>query len=315
MIATPLFSIILPTFNRGGLLSVAIQSVIDQTYSNWELIIIDDGSTDNTKEAVESFILQDNRIQYLFQKHQERSVARNRGIEEAKGKFICFLDDDDYYLEHHLECFQQELQQIDSPLTILRTGFYRMKGEKKYPSDQYLESRDRHPVRFAAFHFCSACTLCVPKQFLYENSFPPAYRHWQDTHLILRLFAKFPFKQLPAYTYMYVHHENMGSRSIYMLVDAEERIQNNIDAIEDLFSKHGEQVNPFLPTGTRKRLISKKYLDHAHGALNAQQRILAWRLLTKSTESGGVYAMLWALSYMKFLLKNFAPKSYLEKLK
>jgi glycosyltransferase involved in cell wall biosynthesis len=91
---SPFFSIILPTYNRASFISKAIESVIDQLYNKWELIILDDGSTDNTKEIVLSF--NDDRIRYIYQENKERSAARNNGIRNAKGEYICFLDSDDY---------------------------------------------------------------------------------------------------------------------------------------------------------------------------------------------------------------------------
>ena len=98
-----LFSIILPSFNRAHFIQIAINSVIEQTYSSWELIIIDDGSTDNTKKVVSSF--EDKRIRYYFKENEEKSVARNLGIEKANGRYISFLDDDDYYHPQFLERF------------------------------------------------------------------------------------------------------------------------------------------------------------------------------------------------------------------
>ena len=71
-----LFSIIIPTYNRAGMISKAINSVLSQTYPNWELLIINDGSTDNTEEIINSF--KDNRIKYLYQKNSGKSAARNR---------------------------------------------------------------------------------------------------------------------------------------------------------------------------------------------------------------------------------------------
>jgi glycosyltransferase involved in cell wall biosynthesis len=97
------FSIIIPVYNREKLIQRAIQSVLDQTYENWELIIIDDGSTDSTAQIIKGN--NDNRIRYFFQKNAERSVARNNGILKANGEWICFLDSDDYFLSNHLLSF------------------------------------------------------------------------------------------------------------------------------------------------------------------------------------------------------------------
>jgi glycosyltransferase involved in cell wall biosynthesis len=99
---TPFFSIITPTYNRAHMLSKTIESVLEQTFTDWELIIVDDGSTDHTKELVDRFIQKDPRINYVYQENAERSAARNNGIRNAKGEYICFLDSDDLYEEQNL---------------------------------------------------------------------------------------------------------------------------------------------------------------------------------------------------------------------
>ena len=95
---------IVPTYNCESYLGEAIESVLTQTYQDFELIIVDDGSTDNTRQALEPYI---NRIIYLYQENQGESVPRNYGIRLPRGELIAFLDSDDFwlpaYLERHLE--------------------------------------------------------------------------------------------------------------------------------------------------------------------------------------------------------------------
>ena len=94
------FSVIIPTYNRAGLIGKAIDSVLAQTFADWELLIIDDGSTDNTRQIVEAYT--DRRVKYIYQENAERSAARNNGVAQAAGKYICFLDSDDYCLPDRL---------------------------------------------------------------------------------------------------------------------------------------------------------------------------------------------------------------------
>ena len=101
------FSVILPTFNRADFLTESILSVIAQTYNNWELIIVDDGSTDNTKKLVNKYCEIDYRIKYFYQENSERSAARNFGTSKAKGNWVCFLDSDDKFHKSHLEEFHK----------------------------------------------------------------------------------------------------------------------------------------------------------------------------------------------------------------
>ncbi len=97
-----LISVIIPTYNRKDFIIEAVESVLQQTYQNWEAIIIDDGSSDNTKAALTPF-LTDSRIKYFYQDNQGQSVARNRGISKSTGAYICFLDSDNKWLPKKLE--------------------------------------------------------------------------------------------------------------------------------------------------------------------------------------------------------------------
>jgi glycosyltransferase involved in cell wall biosynthesis len=96
----PTVSVIIPTYNRAGLLPSAIQSVLDQTYKNYEIIVIDDGSTDNTKEVIKPYL---DHITFLEADHGGPAHARNIGMKAAKGKYISFLDSDDLLIPYKLE--------------------------------------------------------------------------------------------------------------------------------------------------------------------------------------------------------------------
>lgn len=95
-----LVSIILPTYNRATFIEAALESVLAQTYANWECIIIDDGSSDNTKEILEKY--QDERFRYIYQENQGVSGARNTGIAETRGEVIALLDSDDVWMPNKL---------------------------------------------------------------------------------------------------------------------------------------------------------------------------------------------------------------------
>lgn len=99
----PTISVVLATYNRANYLPKAIQSILEQTFQDWELIIVDDGSQDNTFEIVNSYLEDFNNIRYLKQQNKKQYYAKNAGIQASFGKYITFLDSDDYYLPHHLE--------------------------------------------------------------------------------------------------------------------------------------------------------------------------------------------------------------------
>ena len=95
-------SIIMPAYNSSRWISDSIQSVFEQNYVQWELLIVDDGSTDNTKNIVKDF-LNDKRIKYFYQDNYGPAVARNLGISKASGKYLAFLDSDDLWKPNKLE--------------------------------------------------------------------------------------------------------------------------------------------------------------------------------------------------------------------
>ncbi|REK71818.1 glycosyltransferase family 2 protein [Paenibacillus paeoniae] len=100
----PLISIIIPTYNRAAILPTSIQSVIDQTYQNWELLVVSDRCSDHTQEVVESYCSSDSRIRFLVNDRTKGvGGARNCGLMNAQGACIAFLDSDDQWYPHHLK--------------------------------------------------------------------------------------------------------------------------------------------------------------------------------------------------------------------
>jgi glycosyltransferase involved in cell wall biosynthesis len=111
MTESPTVSVIIPTYNRYKFLGEAIQSVLDQTFASYEIIVVDDGSSDDSRSLVKRFAEQSDRIHYHYQDNQGVSVARNFGISKAKGKYIAFLDSDDLFLSTKLEKQAKYLQE------------------------------------------------------------------------------------------------------------------------------------------------------------------------------------------------------------
>ena len=107
MKTSPQLSVIIPTYNRAALIRKALESVLQQTFSNYEIIVVDDGSTDRTEDHVAQFVAErpaaEDRVRFFFQKNQGKSVALNYGLSEARGEWIAFLDSDDVWLPVKIE--------------------------------------------------------------------------------------------------------------------------------------------------------------------------------------------------------------------
>lgn len=124
----PLVSIIMPAYNSAGFIEQAIQSVQDQTYLNWELLVVDDASTDNTVLFVRKKVKQESKIKLLQNRENlGAGVARNLGIKAAKGRYICFLDADDLWLPHKLKVQIELMQQEDLAMSL---SSYRLISEE-----------------------------------------------------------------------------------------------------------------------------------------------------------------------------------------
>jgi len=125
------FSVIMPTYNREGFLVKTIQSVLAQQFDQFELLIVDDGSTDRTAEVIQSF--QDPRIVYIKKENGERATARNAGIEKAQGHYLTFLDSDDLLKENHLSMAWKRIQQNHPAVFHLGYDVTDEKGNMVYP--------------------------------------------------------------------------------------------------------------------------------------------------------------------------------------
>jgi glycosyltransferase involved in cell wall biosynthesis len=129
----PLVTCIIPVFNGEKFIEAAIESVLNQTYKTIEIIVIDDGSTDNTQKLVKKF---NGNVKYIYQSNSGSAAARNLGISKASGDFIGFLDSDDIWdknkISLQLECFRNHLD-IEACLCNIK-----LVSDKEIPDDQYV---------------------------------------------------------------------------------------------------------------------------------------------------------------------------------
>lgn len=139
MLDNALVSVILPTYNRAKLLPRSIDSVLNQTYQNWELLVWDDGSTDNTVDIVSGF--SDQRVHYFFAENSGVAAARNQAISNAKGMYLAFLDSDDEW--HHEKLSIQMLAlQTNPTVDLLFSNFKNINHEKNRTALNFKDYRE-----------------------------------------------------------------------------------------------------------------------------------------------------------------------------
>lgn len=190
-------SVIIPTFNRANVIGRAIESVLQQTYTEWELLIVDDGSLDNTRAIVESF--QDDRIRYIrCEERKGANAARNIGIQNAKGEFIAFQDSDDAWRLDKLEK-QMKLFAVREDLGVVYSRYilHAASGEcTLIPSDQYGKEQLSEKILHTLAHrnVVGTPTMVARKECFEEcGSFDEAVPRFQDWELCIRLAEKYSF--------------------------------------------------------------------------------------------------------------------------
>jgi len=256
---SPLISIIIPTFNRAHLISETLDSILAQTYQNWECIIVDDGSTDNTVEVINEYVKKDSRFQ-LHHRPIDRlpggNASRNYGFELSKGDFINWFDDDDIMIDNFiskkLELFSEEIDLVICSGTYVDQNLNMLKNIdleiKSYLFKDYLLWK---------FQIITACVL-IRKSFL-ENKdlYNDKILRGQETELFSRLFYNLnPNKYiiLNKSLFLYRQHENTKTfaNNNYIKLFEESKM---IIAIENL--KRSIQLND-------KELIIQHYSSIVH---------------------------------------------------
>nr|WP_294926811.1 glycosyltransferase family 2 protein [uncultured Flavobacterium sp.] len=191
------FSIVIPLYNKVAYIESALKSVLNQTFKDYEIIIINDGSTDNSEIKV--LEINDSRIQLLNQKNQGASVARNLGIEKANSDYIAFLDADDYWFPNHLETLEKLIK--DCPQAGLYASRYISKvSEKKFITNSFLSIRENFSGIIPDFFYSSLVSrialtsaVIVPKAVFDKTGFfNTSITSGQDLDLWVRIAILFP---------------------------------------------------------------------------------------------------------------------------
>lgn len=205
----PFFSIIIPTYNRATFLERAIKSVLFQEYIDWELLIIDDASTDNTAEIVAS--IKDERIRYCKnEKNLERSASRNKGIDLSRGEFICFLDSDDAYRKNHLSSFYAFIEINKDFIGILYSGFQRNYSDGQTEIINESPAKNENVIEWIIQkQLPPPSSVCVPKEILQQYLFNTSIHINEDIELWVRIATKYPIQSITEVSLdFYIHGEN-----------------------------------------------------------------------------------------------------------
>ena len=135
----PLVSIIVPIYNVETYLRQCLESILGQSYSNIELILVNDGSTDRSETIIQSFLETNQRIKYIFQKNSGPSIARNKGIDEASGEFICFIDADDSVPNNYIQLL---VEKISKGYDLVACGYIEVSDYGRIELNDFYQLQD-----------------------------------------------------------------------------------------------------------------------------------------------------------------------------
>ena len=205
------FSIIIPVYNRVEFITLAIESCLKQSFEHFELIVIDDGSTDGTAEAVKR--IKDERVNYVYQENSERGAARNHGVKLAKGKYVFFLDSDDLLDRNHLELAKKKIDSIVG-LDFLFTGIKsNVNADFISLNPDFGDLID--PQIILKRNVCGS-VIFLRREFAIENKFEEDRRlaGSEDRLLVLELSKKTKLHNSNNNTYSLIDHPDRSMLSI-----------------------------------------------------------------------------------------------------
>jgi glycosyltransferase involved in cell wall biosynthesis len=279
--STALVSVVIPTYNYGAFVGETVENVLKQTYRNFEIIVVDDGSTDDTQERLEPYA---DRIRYIHQQNQGCAAARNTGIQAAKGEWIAFLDSDDLWHPRKLEVQMAYLAKhpdiallAANHLEDLSGGWPAIDTDHELPAERI--SLEDIIIRS---RFGPSCVVarkeCFAESGAFDSSLAPGA---EDRDMWIRIASLFPAAMLRVPLWWYRIH---GSSMSY---HAENMIRSERQVLEKTFA-----ANRFLGKNYLIRLQTFSYFH----------RSAAFTYDTAGMHSRALAQIIWSLALWPFPL-------------
>ncbi len=296
----PLISVTMPTYNRADILPRAIESILNQIFTNFEFIIVDDGSTDETQDVLKDYQRQDNRIAIAYQPNSGPSTARNHGLQLARGKYIALMDDDDISLPKRLE-EQVNFLKNETQLSACICDNYNMldKEGKKLKKKKRKHSRlprDKESLKTKlSLPFILGPMALITKQvFIDFKAYRLMFTSAEDLDLTLRFQERFQAGVVHQFLYQYRAPEVAFSSNITTnnLVNA---LNCHIAAYISAWFRRNKGIDPLdkgqlpadlinlanqLPPVSRKRIIKtmtpiiKRFKHIPDLSINEMERVI-----------------------------------------
>lgn len=286
---TPLISTVIPTYNYGHFVTAAIDSALSQTFADQEVIVVDDGSQDDTRDRLRPYM---DRIRYIFQENQGLSAARNTGIEAAKGEWVALLDSDDIWHPRKLE-LQATIAREHTGFELVGTahvdGF-----DSQWPSIEIVPDVATRIVSYAELvirpRFGPSGVLIRRNCFDKVGMFDVNLRSSEDRDMWLRIAHRHPVILLTQPLWWYRHHNASMSKSCVRMET------NDLNVLRKNFSHRDPKSNPFM---LKKKAFSFSYYsssiryaqagEHFHAMDRLLRSFVLWPFPYYSSEVQGAF--------------------------
>lgn len=271
-----MISVIIPTYNRADRISLSIKSVLNQSYTDFELIVVDDGSNDETENVVSS--INDTRIKYFKIKNSGACAARNYGIVHSCGEYVAFHDSDDFWLPNKLEKQMYIMKKFNPDIVFCKLNEINNGSVKRVLPEQ-LKSGFVRPV-FSLFGIGTQTILGKKEVFLTEN-FDESLPRWQEFELLLRISKRYSLYCIDEGLVNYYIGEDSISRDLKKLFSACELILSKYPQFPKEFPVMSSFISEYLVEST-----VDKSIDSSDDILEISNR---YRPSFFSTLKGKVY--------------------------
>ena len=243
----PKVSIIIPTYNRSDFIGETLDSIIAQTFTNWECLIIDDGSTDYTEELAQFYQQKDKRIKFFGRPDhlpKGANTCRNYGFEVSKGEFINWFDDDDFMLPEFIE---RKVEHMNHNLDLVICNFIKVDNFLKKPDIVIVENRYSLFKSYALYEFKMVTNSVMFRKLFLEDKllFNPDLNRGQETEFFLRMFYGLTEKEYSIVeSALFLYRNHPRSKSSYAS-KSNEKFRKSLLFISFEFIKRGVELDEF----------------------------------------------------------------------